>query len=185
MKKNLKAILTISLAIFYFVISANISLAEIIEDKKEQILSAESLAVLKESAVIDNLNDNFIAKADNSVLNKNSRLTLNKIDNSRFMKIALLQGLNKVTAKTSILTAKISDPIRFGKLLILVHKCWQAPINQQPDSKILLEIFELKNGPDNREVKDRIFYGWIIASEPAVSGLEHPIYDITAISCKN
>jgi hypothetical protein len=114
----------------------------------------------------------------------NNQLSLDKIDQSRFMNIAQLQGLNKITAKSSILEAKIEEPIKFGNLIIIVHKCWQAPINQIPDSKILLEIFEIKHNAGGSDIKDRIFYGWLIASDPAVSALEHPIYDISALNCK-
>jgi hypothetical protein len=114
----------------------------------------------------------------------NNQLSLDKIDQSRFMNIAELQGLNKITAKASILEAKIEEPIKFGSLIIIVHKCWQAPINQRPDSKILVEIFELKHNANGSDIKDRIFYGWLIASDPAVSALEHPIYDVSALNCK-
>lgn len=118
-------------------------------------------------------------------VNTNSSLSLSKIDQSRFMGIAELQGLNKVTAKTSVIEAKIEEPVKFGNLLIIAHKCWQAPINQRPDSKILLEIFEVKHDTNGSEIKNRVFYGWLIASDPAVSALEHPIYDVTALNCKN
>jgi len=30
-----------------------------------------------------------------------------------------------------------------------------------------------------------IFMGWMFASSPAISGLEHPVYDITVLSCNN
>ncbi len=123
------------------------------------------------------------SKTPQAKLISNNGLSLDKIDQSRFMNIAELQGLNKITAKTSILRARVGEPIKFGNLLVIIDKCWQAPISQRPDSKILLEIFEIKHNADNSETKERIFYGWLIASDPAVSALEHPIYDITALSC--
>ena len=107
-----------------------------------------------------------------------------KIDPSRFFSVAVVQGLNKTTAKTSILEMKIGDKINFGSLRIIARKCWQAPLEQKPESKILIEVFETKN-EDGEEKETRIFYGWMFASSPSISGIEHPIYDLTVIGCRN
>lgn len=111
----------------------------------------------------------------------NQKLTIDKIDQSNFSGTAILQGLNKVTAKTSELKIKIGEQVDFGKLTIKAKKCWKSPPSQRPENKILLEITE--NNDDG--VKKVIFYGWMFSSSPSISGLEHPIYDITAIECKN
>ncbi len=103
-----------------------------------------------------------------------------KEDESRLYNTAIIQGLNKTTAKTSILEMKMEDVIKFGQIQIIAHKCWQSPLDQKPESKILVEVMENKEGKSSR-----IFYGWMFASSPSISGLEHPIYDLTAISCKN
>jgi hypothetical protein len=29
-----------------------------------------------------------------------------------------------------------------------------------------------------------VFSGWMFSSSPAVSAMEHPVYDITLLSCK-
>lgn len=113
------------------------------------------------------------------------KLTVDKIDPSRFYNIAVVQGLNKTTAKTSILEMRIGDKIKFGQISIIAHKCWQASLDQKPESKILLEVFENKAGENGEQKETRIFYGWMFASSPSISGLEHPIYDLTALSCKN
>ncbi len=110
-----------------------------------------------------------------------NELTVNKTDPSRFYNVAIIQGLNKTTAKTSNLEMRIGDKIHFGQISIIAHKCWQAPLEQKPESKILVEVLESKNN----EAEKRIFYGWMFASSPSISGLEHPIYDLTAIGCKN
>jgi hypothetical protein len=105
---------------------------------------------------------------------------IDKIDPSRFYNIAVVQGLNKTTAKTSTLEIRIGEKTKFGQISIIAHKCWQASLDQKPESKILLEVFEKKEG-----IETRIFYGWMFASSPSISGLEHPIYDLTAVGCKN
>jgi hypothetical protein len=106
-------------------------------------------------------------------------------DLSRFNNIAVVQVLNKTTAKTSILNLKIGEKISFGSLKIIAHKCWQSPLEQKPENKILLEVFEFKNESEEKSQEKRIFYGWMFSSSPSISSLENPIYDITALNCKN
>jgi hypothetical protein len=130
------------------------------------------------------------ASLDQTKLDKktesNYQLTVDKIDPSRFNNVAVIQGLNKIIAKTSLLEIKIGDTIKFGKLNITVHKCWQSPLEQKPESKILLEIYDTaSSSEDDQSTRKRIFYGWMLSSSPSISGIEHPIYDITAIGCKN
>jgi hypothetical protein len=123
----------------------------------------------------------FAAEGLASVEDIDDELIETKTDAARFYNTAILRGLNKTTAKTSSLEMKIEDKIHFGQISIIAHKCWQAPLDQRPESKILIEVLESKNN----EPEQRIFYGWMFASSPSISGLEHPIYDLTAIGCKN
>lgn len=113
------------------------------------------------------------------------KMTVDKVDPLRFYNYAVIQALNKNTAKTSVLEMRIGDKIRFGQISMIAHKCWQASLDQKPESKILLEVFENKSDENDQESEKRIFYGWMFASSPSVSGLENPIYDLTAVSCKN
>lgn len=132
-----------------------------------------------------------------------------KTDSNNLVGAAVLQGLNKVTGKTSELRIKIGEEINFGKLTIKAKKCWRSSPDQRPENKVLLEIEEVgaADKAANKEVLDQtiaektetqkvvdktndnskkiIFYGWMFSSSPSISGLEHPIYDITVIECKN
>lgn len=109
------------------------------------------------------------------------KTNLDNIDSSRFYGRATLQVLNKTTAKTLVIDAKVGEEVEYGKITIIVKKCWQAPLDQKPDSRVLMEIYE--NKPD--APRNRIFYGWMISSSPSISSMEHPIYDVIALSCKN
>ena len=98
-----------------------------------------------------------------------------------YTNLATLQGLNKITARASTLSVAVGNSIRFGNLEIFVRLCWKSSPEEAPDSKALLDIWEQK--PD--EDKKQIFYGWMFASSPALSALEHPVYDITVLECKH
>ncbi len=93
-----------------------------------------------------------------------------------------LRGLNKVTARNSMLEAPLGTIMRFGNLEIIARKCWQAPPEDRPETAALLEIRELKPGEG---APHTVFLGWMFASSPALSALEHPVYDITVLNCAN
>jgi hypothetical protein len=101
-------------------------------------------------------------------------------DTEGYKKKAILQGLNKITARTFPLEVKVGSSTRFDVLEVDVKKCWKAPPEERPENKALLEIWEQKAG----EERKRIFYGWMFSSSPGLSSLEHPVYDITVVECE-
>src|SRR5690606_37861353 len=90
-----------------------------------------------------------------------------------------LRGLNKVTARISVLEAPLGTVMRFGNLEIIAHRCWESPPEERPENATLLEIRELPIG----EEPHRVFSGWMFSSSPALHGLEHPVYDVTVLEC--
>ncbi len=94
--------------------------------------------------------------------------------------VAVLQGLNKVTARVSAIDAPVARAVRFGTLEITAHTCHKAPPEEPPESAAFLEIRDLK--PDEPPVE--LFVGWMFASSPALSALEHPVYDIWVLDCR-
>jgi hypothetical protein len=94
---------------------------------------------------------------------------------------ALLQGLDKVTARISTFEAPIGVEVRFGTLDIVAKRCVKAPPEDSPESSAFLDIQELR--PD--EAPRQLFSGWMFASSPALSALEHPVYDVWVKDCLN
>jgi hypothetical protein len=94
---------------------------------------------------------------------------------------ARLQGLDKVTARISPITAPIGETVRFGTLEITVRRCVKRPPEEPPESAALLEIREARPG----ETPLALFAGWMFASSPALSALEHPVYDVWVKDCLN
>ena len=94
----------------------------------------------------------------------------------------ILQGLNKITAKTSTFTLPIGAEVKLGSLEIRVRSCWKSPPESLPNNKALIEVLEHDNKIDNAR---QIFYGWIISSSPSLNSLEHQVYDIKLIDCRN
>ncbi|MCH2546713.1 MAG: DUF2155 domain-containing protein [Alphaproteobacteria bacterium] len=94
--------------------------------------------------------------------------------------VAILQGLNKVTARISRLEATLGTAIQFGNLQIVVQRCWKAPASALPENAARMEIIDRRPG-DAPEV---VFNGWMFSSSPSLAGLEHPVYDIMVLACE-
>ena len=99
--------------------------------------------------------------------------------------VAVLQGLDKTTARVSRLDAPIDKPVRFGTLVITARACIKRPPEEPPETTVFLEIDEVRPGDATSVVSQRVFSGWMFASSPAVSALEDPIYDINLLDCKS
>lgn len=98
--------------------------------------------------------------------------------------VAVLQGLDKVTARISPVRARLGVPTYFGTLEIVARACRETPPTEPPESAAFLEIRELPPASDRDEPPTELFSGWMFASSPAVSALEHPVYDVWVVDCE-
>ncbi len=94
--------------------------------------------------------------------------------------VAVLQTLDKVTARVNTIDVRVGTTVRFGSLLIRVDHCDKRPPEETPESAAFLEIAEQRPG----EAPVLTFAGWMFASSPALNALEHPVYDVWVLDCK-
>lgn len=94
---------------------------------------------------------------------------------------AVLQGLDKVTARVTTLRVDLGETVRFGTLEIIVRHCDKRPPEDLPESAAFLDIWEVRPG----EAAAGLFRGWMFASSPALNALEHPVYDVWVLDCEN
>jgi hypothetical protein len=93
--------------------------------------------------------------------------------------VAVLQALDKVTARVKRLQVKVGQDATFGTLSVKVDTCRKAPPEDPPESAAFLEITDKKSsGP-----AQKVFSGWMFASSPALSAMDHPVYDIWVVDC--
>jgi hypothetical protein len=97
--------------------------------------------------------------------------------------VAVLQGLDKTTARISTIEAPLDRSVRFGGLLITARACIKRPPEEPPETSAFLEIDDVKPGASAVTVT-RIFSGWMFKSSPALSALEDPVYDVTVLDCR-
>jgi hypothetical protein len=95
--------------------------------------------------------------------------------------IAVLQGLDKVTARISTFNAPIDATIKFGTLEIIVRKCDKRPPEETPESAAFIDVWEVRPG----ELTMSVYRGWMFASSPALAAMEHPVYDVWVLDCKD
>jgi hypothetical protein len=97
---------------------------------------------------------------------------------------AVLQGLDKTTARVSRFDAPINRGVRFGTLVITARACVKRPPEEPPETAAFLIIDEVRQGGTAVETK-RVFNGWMFASSPSVSAMTDPIYDVNVLDCKS
>ena len=95
-------------------------------------------------------------------------------------KVAILQGMDKVTARVSTIEAPVGEVVKFGTLEIIARHCDKRPPEETPESASFLDIWEVREG----EAAVSLFRGWMYASSPALSALEHPVYDVWVLDCR-
>ena len=93
--------------------------------------------------------------------------------------IAVLQALDKVTARVFTLKGTVGQTASFGTLEVLVRYCDKRPPEETPETTAYIEIRERRQG----ESTHRLFSGWMFGSSPAVSAIEHPVYDVCVVDC--
>lgn len=93
----------------------------------------------------------------------------------------VLRVLNKVTTHSQDLTLEPGETTTFGKLQIEATNCFVSTPSSQSDSVALLTIRETPL--EKKALPKLLFHGWMYASSPSLTALEHPIYDVTMIDC--
>jgi len=91
-----------------------------------------------------------------------------------------LRALDKITARISEVEFKLGEENRFGTLAITARYCRSTPPEEAPESYAFLSIV------DNRVdgTTEKVFEGWMVASSPSITALEHAVYDVWVVGCK-
>jgi hypothetical protein len=93
---------------------------------------------------------------------------------------ARLQALDKITARISTVEAPVGAARFYGTLEITINRCAFHPPEEPPENAAFMTVRD--RGYDGLAPK-QVFSGWIFSSSPAISALEHPVYDLTLLAC--
>ncbi len=89
---------------------------------------------------------------------------------------AELVVLDKVRARPVTITLAMGQSGSAGPLTITVRRCVIRPTDLPADSAAFVEIQDTRS--------PATFRGWMLANEPALGQLEHPIYDVRLTACR-
>jgi len=106
---------------------------------------------------------------------------------------ATLRALDKITGRSTDIVVKVGQPVVYGSLSIELKTCFQTPPEEVPESAAFLRISSTRPVAEEQLEKAAaqeaasetpvVFSGWMYASSPGLSALEHPVYDIWVIRC--
>ena len=99
--------------------------------------------------------------------------------------VVTLQGLDKITARIKTLKFNVGEKNNFGILEVFVKRCVLSRPTETPESMAYITIFDNSEKSLKNKQTNIVFNGWMFASSPALNALEHPVYDLILISCKN
>jgi hypothetical protein len=89
---------------------------------------------------------------------------------------AKLRVLDKLTGEISDLTLAQGQSVSIGRLTVRMDDCRYYPENPAQEAFVHLTIQDAASTtPD--------FDGWMTASSPALSALDHPRYDVWPLRC--
>jgi hypothetical protein len=101
-------------------------------------------------------------------------------------RVAIVEAIDKITAESMRFEVEVGGrPVRFNQALIFTARACEVSAENEPvaDSIAYLEVTLQPRGTVRAEPR-QIFRGWMYASTPALSGLQHPIYDAWVVGCK-
>lgn len=99
-----------------------------------------------------------------------------KISNS----VAVFAGLDKITGRIIEFDVYIDETVQFGALQVTPRACYTRPPTEPQQISGFIEVDEITL---ERKVR-RIFTGWMFAASPGLNAVEHGVYDVWIVNCK-
>ncbi|MBL1437855.1 MAG: DUF2155 domain-containing protein [Rhodobacteraceae bacterium] len=91
---------------------------------------------------------------------------------------AILRGLDRITGAVNNFGMFVGETLEFERLEITLEACRYPVGDINADAFALLKIRDIRN-------EEPSFYGWMFASSPALSALDHPRYDVWVLTCES
>ena len=151
------------------VLSASHVQAQEQQEQQEQVLIKEMMdGVIAETALVEDLE------------------TPEELPEMEAYAQVRIRALDKITARTETIELKIGDMVEFGALTITGKACRKSAPIENPESAAFLQVWEFPLDSIEKEIIDNAelrFSGWMFASSPGLSAMDHPIYDIWVLDC--
>lgn len=94
--------------------------------------------------------------------------------------VAEFAGLDKITARITSFDVYMDETVQYGALQITPHACYTRPATEVQRVSVFVDVDQV--GLDGK--LQRIFTGWMFADSPALNAIDHAVYDVWLIDCK-
>lgn len=94
--------------------------------------------------------------------------------------VAVFAGLDKITGRIINFDVYINETVQFGALQVTPRVCYTRPPTEEPRTDAFVEVDEITL---NRKIQ-RIFTGWMFASNPGLHAVDNAVYDVWLTNCK-
>lgn len=88
----------------------------------------------------------------------------------------VLRWLDKLTGQTGDMELSLGQSASNGRLTIQLDSCRYPTENPAADAQAHLTVVDSSRA-------DAVFSGWMLASSPALSAMDHPRYDVWVLRC--
>jgi hypothetical protein len=93
---------------------------------------------------------------------------------------AVFSGLDKITGRIISFEVAIDETVQFGSLQLTPRVCYSRPETEAPRTTAFVEVIDVGL---NNEPKP-LFDGWVFASSPGLSAIDHAVYDVWLTACR-
>lgn len=93
---------------------------------------------------------------------------------------AIFSGLDKITGRIFPFEVAIGETVQFGALQVTPRACHTRPPTEPQNTTGFIEVDEITLDSKVR----KIFSGWMFAASPGLNAVEHAIYDVWLVDCK-
>ncbi|UJQ94885.1 DUF2155 domain-containing protein [Mariluticola halotolerans] len=94
--------------------------------------------------------------------------------------VATFSGLDKITGRITNFDVYIDETVQFGALQLTPKACYTRPPTETQRTSVFLEVDQVSLDG----ALTRIFQGWMFADSPALNAIDHAVYDVWLIDCK-
>jgi len=145
------------------------------------LLKAEDKIISSPLINLDQLEPSFEEMEEDStdvnkkkIIKNKKKLPTNNKYTAKFI------GLDKITAKTSVIKINLGETKKFGPLEIKLLKCGKIKLKNIIDNVAYMQV---KDVSENENEKVFIFNGWTFSSDPSLAPFDHAIYDLQLVNC--
>lgn len=89
---------------------------------------------------------------------------------------AVIRTLDRVSGEVIDVEMSSGQTMAYGPLQVTLHECRFPESNPAGDAFALIQVVDAGRVAE-------LFGGWMVASSPALSALEHPRYDLWVLRC--